>query len=128
MSEENSFEVSLYSPRWGHEDVYKIRLERDQMTIEGPGIKKATCSWRDNQDPEWSGHRHITGNPLINILEDDHIYPPKVFVSALEHAWKDWRNDELSNEQIEFEVITLCEWLNAVTQNKPKSDYWRTIF
>ena len=49
MSDQTSFEVRLYSPRYGHEDTYEIKLDGEQMCVKGFG-KTATCSWVEGKD------------------------------------------------------------------------------
>ncbi len=128
MSDINCFQVSIYSPRWGHDDTYSFELERTQMKIESGVNKHAVCSWIENSDPKWSGYRDKTDNPLLSILKNDGIYPPTIFVWALQRIWQDWRNDELDNDQVESEVNALCKWLNEVSKGKPSTDYLRGLF
>jgi hypothetical protein len=127
MSDQTSFDVRLYSPRWGHEDKYEIKLDRDQMRIEGVH-ESAVCSWVEGGDPKWSGYGEGDGNPLEKILENDKIYPPTVFVWALEYAWRAWRDGRLDDQQIQEEVQQLCEWVNQVSRTRPKTNFWRGAF
>ena len=72
MSDQTSFEVKLFSPRWGHEDVYQVQLNRNQMSVSVGGVGvKAVCSWVENLDPEWLGYSDSIGNPLENILRNE---------------------------------------------------------
>jgi hypothetical protein len=127
MSDQTSFDVRLYSPRWGHEDKYEIKLDRDHMRI-GGGHKSAVCSWVEGGDPKWSGYSKSVANPLESILQNDSIYPPTVFVWALEQAWKAWRDGRLDHQRVQDEVRHLCEWVNQVSRSKPKTDFWRSAF
>jgi hypothetical protein len=128
MADQTSFKLELYSPRWGREDVYEIELNREQMRIlNRHNMETAVCSWVENGDPEWSGYES-PANPLEGLLERDSIYPPSVFIGALESAWKAWRDGALSNEQIRSEIQELFHWVNLVTQNKPKTEFWRHKF
>ena len=129
MSDQTIFEVSFYSPRWGHEDTYEIKLDREQMRVKGQGVNKTVvCSWVEGSDPKWSGHIEGIGNPLEKILKKDSIYPPSVFVRALEQAWIAWRDGTLDDQKISQEVQELCEWVNEVSRRKPKTDFWRNKF
>ncbi len=129
MSDQTSFEVKLFSPRWGHEDVYQVQLNRNQMSVSVGGVGvKAVCSWVENLDPEWLGYSDSIGNPLENILRNDSISPPSVFVSALEYAWEAWRDETLDDSQVKAEVQALCDWLNIVSRNKPGTDFWIGFF
>lgn len=127
MSDQNNFEICFYSPRWGHEDTYKITMDRQQMRIDGV-MKHAICTWVENKNPRWTGHNEGIGNPLQNVLENDSIYPPTVFVRALEHAWTAWRDGKLDDQQVQIEVQQLCDWVNKTSRNRPNTDFWRSIF
>ena len=129
MSDQTRFEVRLYSPRWGHEDTYEINLDREQMRVKGKGVgKNAVCSLVEGRDPEWSGYNDSIGNPLEKILKNDSIFPPTVFVRALEYAWDAWRDGTLDDHEILKEVQELCEWVNEVSRSKPKTAFWRKMF
>jgi len=127
MSDQMSFKVRLYSPRWGHEDSYEIKLDRKQMIVEGHN-KIAACSWVEGRDPKWSGYSENIGNPLVITLQNDSIYPPTVFIRALEYAWMAWRDSELDGQQVVQEVQHLCDWVNEVSRRKPKTEFWRKMF
>lgn len=128
MSDRFTFQVSLFSPRWGTQDVYEFQLERKQMRIEKGGTFYAICSWVEKRDPEWSGPDKFERHPLVSILENDSIYPPTVFARAVVYAWRAWRSNELSDEQIQVEIAELCEWVNRISESKPKTDFWRSKF
>ena len=127
MSDQICFEVRLYSPRWGHEDTYEIKLDGEQMRVEGVN-RTAECSWVEGRDPKWSGYNETIGNPLEEILKNDSIYPPTVFIRALEYAWMAWRDGTLDDQKVLQEVQQLCEWVNEVSRSKPKTDFWQKIF
>lgn len=114
-------ELRIYTPRWGHEDTYEFTLQQDDLLIR-QGIKTARLVWQDNLDPKWEGES------LTSILGNDSIYPPEVFDRCIEYAWKAWRNGDLSDAQVEQELLLLGEWLNTVTHHKPRSDFWRGYF
>jgi hypothetical protein len=111
----------------GHEDTYKINLGTKEMSI-ALGAKTATCSSVEGGDPKWSGYMQGVGNPLVNILENDKIYPPTVFIAALEGAWTAWRNGTLDDQKVQQEVQELFKWGNAIWKSKPQSDFWSSIF
>jgi hypothetical protein len=99
------------------------------MKVEKVGsLSYAVCSWVENRDPDWSGSNNLIGQPLESILENDSIFPPTIFIRALEYAWQTWRNGELNDEQIRVEITILCEWLNMVSKSKPKTEFWRSKF
>jgi hypothetical protein len=127
MSDETSFDVRIFSPRWGHEDTYQINVSRDHLRFTGVG-KGAECNWIEGRDPKWSGYNDIIGNALENILANDSVYPPTVFVRAIESAWRAWRDGTLDNAQLETELGVLCEWLNTITKAKPTTKFWIGVF
>jgi len=127
MSEDLIIKINIFTPRWGHDDVYTFRFRSDQLLVSN-GTKEASCSQEVGQDPKWSGYNEIVGNSLKNIFTNDSIYPPTVFIDAVEHAWIAWKNSEIDNENLELELRTLCEWLNTTTKAKPNSDFWSKIF
>jgi hypothetical protein len=127
MSDQTSFEVLLYSPRWGHEDTYEIKLNREKMNVKAVN-KTAACSWVEGRDPKWSGYNESIGNPLEQILENDSIFPPTVFVRALEYAWQAWRDCIINDQKISQEVQELSEWVNGVSHTRPQTDFWRKMF
>jgi hypothetical protein len=123
------FSVNIYSPRWGHEDSYQFILDENQMEITGGGGgKSAVCKWVESRDPIWKGYYDSTGNPFVNILENDLIHPPAIIISAIESAWTAWRNGELDNDELESEMNALADWLNTISKNKPNTDFWTKIF
>ncbi len=128
MSDEYSFDVILYSPMWGTNNIYKIHLELKQMRIDKDHANFAICYWSDLQEAIWTGSTIVKYQPLVTILENDEIYPPTVFIRALEFAWRSWRNHELDDEQVKDEIIRLCEWVDTISRSQPKTKYWMRVF
>ncbi|MFC1482115.1 hypothetical protein ACFL6E_07735 [Candidatus Neomarinimicrobiota bacterium] len=126
MSDSTSFDVRIFTPRWGHEDSYTISVSRDKMTFGSE--MKATCKWVENRDPVWTGYDDMTGNPVNQILKNDLVFPSINFVDALESAWIAWRDGDLDNAQLEAEVKALIDWLNICTHAKPDTEFWRKVF
>lgn len=118
---ETVVELQIYSPRWGHSDTYTFEMAREQMKI-SMGPRSTTCTWRENLDPLWGGEQ------LHDILRNDSIYPPEIFQSLIEHAWKSWRNGELDDQGVRTELQVVVEWLNKITEAKPRTDFWRKYF
>lgn len=114
-------ELRIFSPRWGHEDTYSVELEQDFMEIK-MHARKARATWKDLSDPEWSGES------ILGIMQNDSIYPPSITQDLFEHAWKSWRNREVSDQELNEELQLLAEWLNTITNAKPRSDFWRKYF
>jgi hypothetical protein len=119
--------VPVFTPRWGHDDDYAVVISKDKMAIKGRS-KGAECSRVPGRDPEWKGYNDRIGNPLVNVLENDHVYPPSVFISALERAWDAWGEGELDDEQVKEELRLLFDWVNHVTKGRPASPFWASTF
>lgn len=120
--------LNFYSPRWGHDDRYTFKFDENEIYASMGGPKEARGVRNKNGTISWSGHNAGTGNPLLNILSDDSIYPPSVFIDAINYAWESWIAGELSDEQLESELILLVNWVNIVSKNKPDSEYWISQF
>ena len=131
MSDRAMFQVSLHSSRWGTDDPYQFTFDQHQMKIEkSDSMSYAQCNHTPGQDITWSSSEpsFISCHPLIHILENDDIYPPSIFISALEHAWRAWRNNELSDADLETEIGHLFKWVDATTAASPRTDFWRRTF
>jgi hypothetical protein len=113
--------LDIFSPRWGHNDVYSVELKQDCMTI-SMSARKAKATWVDNCDPEWSGEN------IQRIMNNDGIYPPEIIQDLFERAWKAWRNGDLSEQQVDDELKLIANWINEVTNTKPKSEFWVKYF
>lgn len=82
---------SLYSPRWGHDDGYEIRMGDDRLEFaQGPRV--ATCESPLDQDPEWDGETPD------DILRNNGIYASGVFNALVAWAWNEWRNYHVLTE------------------------------
>ena len=131
MTEKFSFELHLHAPRWGTTNTYEIQLEPDCMTIGKRGDRDpVVCSWHEGENPIWSCARQLYPgrNPLVNILQEDLIQPPVILVRSLELAWRAWRIGLLDDDQVQFEMSVLFEWVNITTTARPRTDFWKKRF
>jgi len=119
--DETTVKLQIFSPRWGHEDTYELKLGRNALVITR-GARSAICTWRDNRDPEWSGES------VMHILRNDSIYSPAILQDLIEHAWLSWRNGELNSSAVDSELQAVANWLNEVSKAKPNTDFWRRYF
>jgi hypothetical protein len=120
--------LNLYSPRWGHDDRYTFKFDENEIYASMGGPKEAICIRNEKGTLIWSGHNQNIGNPLLNILSDDSIFPPTIFIKAIIYAWDSWRDGELSDDQLKSELELLTNWVNVVSRSKPNSDYWISQF
>ena len=114
-------DLEIYSPRWGHDDTYSVRLEMDSMEI-SMNARKAKAKWIERLDPEWSGDQ------IENIMRNDRIYPPGNIRNLFEHVWEEWRSEEITDEEAEAELKELANWLNTITRSKPDTEFWNQYF
>jgi len=61
-------------------------------------------------------------------MNNDSIYPPTIFQHLDEHAWKEWRNREINDDQAKAERNELATWLNVITHAKPATNFWKKCF
>lgn len=116
-----SLTASIYTPRWGHDDIYTFELSRESMFI-SHATRQSKCVWRDNRDPEWQGES------LESRLQNDSIYPPAILPDLLVHLWTSWRNGKLTDTEAQAELDAVVAWLNALTRAKPRTDFWHKYF
>jgi len=131
MSDRTAFQATLHSPRSGTDDAYDFDISRRRMKIEKAGsMSHAECTFIEGQDPTWSSSERsvINGHPLIHMFENDAIYPPSIFLRALEHAWRAWRDNELSDTELATEIGRLFKWVDATTAGMPRTEFWKRIF
>jgi len=127
MSVKIDFSVEVFSRHWGHDNTYSFELRSSEMKIIGVQ-KSALCSKQEGGDCAWTGYNDSSGNPLVMVLENDRIYPPSVFVRAMESAWEAWLDGRLDDTQVQEEMRLLFEWLNTVSKSRPSSKFWISIF
>lgn len=131
VSETFKFELYLSSPRWGTANVYEIHLQKDRMTIgRRADPNPVVCSWHEGENAIWTSARPLypSRNPIVSKLQEDLIQPPVAFARALEVAWRAWRIGLLDDEQVQFEMSVLFEWVNIVTSARPRTDFWGKLF
>ena len=124
MTDELVIEYEVYSPRWGINNTYTFTLKNNSLHIDGGGVRYATCEYVEKRNPKWKS----SDNSPIKIFTEDAIYPPSIFLKALERAWLDWRMDVVTDEEIEKEFDELFVWLDTVAKTKPNTDFWRQYF
>jgi len=116
-----SLKMQIFSPRWGGNDTYEFRLEKEYMAVTLVP-RTAKCTYSEGNDPTWSGES------IYAILSNDSINAPSNLEELLEYLWLSWRKGDLSDEKVESELQELIAWINKITELKPKTDYWEAIF
>lgn len=119
--------LKIYSPRWGHDDPYYIEMTRDYLKIHLlASPSELILRYRDNLDPEWEGF--WGRNSLQKIMNNDMIYPPEIIPDLFQRVWLAWKDGELNDEEVIFELEQIAKWINHVTEGKPKTDFWKAYF
>jgi hypothetical protein len=73
------FQLSFYSPRWGHDDNYDIILDTDYLEVKlNAMVARATID--DDGAENWAGE------PLLSIMSNDHIYPSAIIPDLFIHV------------------------------------------
>ncbi|MDR8058736.1 hypothetical protein [Burkholderia cenocepacia] len=114
-------DLKLFSPRWGHDDVYRVEFEREYLEIT-MHARVARADYRENVDPRWSGE------PLERIMRNDNIWPPAHVASLFERLWIEWRGGNVSDDAARDELVALATWINTMTREKPTTPFWRGFF
>jgi hypothetical protein len=127
MPNEFNFTVRLYSPRWEHDDAYKLTFKKKQISILNVD-RTFTCSLSDNGESEWLDTDSINRKRFESSLANDSIYPPTIFFDALQDAWMAWRDGRLDDQSVSDEVQVLCDWVNMVSCSKPSTSFWKSVF
>lgn len=114
--------LSLFSPRWGHNDIYQVDLTQPVMTIT-LHARVTTCTYVPNQMSQWGGTSTLTAT-----MQNDGIYPSGNIDHLFEHVWSEWRVGQLTDAQAAAELHLLADWINASTNAKPASPFWKQYF
>lgn len=117
------FMFDVYSPRWGHEDSYRVSFASNKMSIKFLSTD-ISCFWDEQNGPTWQPSR----DKLLEAFSNDQVQASGNFVDALEHAWSMWREKKLDYEGAKVELGELFTWLNLCTKGVPKSDFWKSFF
>lgn len=115
-------ELEIYSPRWGHNDPYDFELSKQELIITSH-IHEVKCTYVDGRDPVWSTHKS-----LDDIFTNDSIVGPAKIEEILEYVWCEWRDGNLSDDEVKNELYAIVDWINIITANKPKTDFWKKYF
>ena len=122
-----TIEANLWSPRWGHDDEYKVTFTQDQVTIV---VLKRECSFTNDSEGnlKWINNISRAENPLYEILNNDSIYPPENLIRCIWYLWERWKDHGLSKEFVTEQLESLVEWVNTTTKAKPKTEFWSNYF
>ncbi|HEV3436895.1 MAG TPA: hypothetical protein VG122_06030 [Gemmata sp.] len=127
---ELSVEVPIYSPRWARSDDYIISFTKNGLRITTGSPKVATCTFPGGSDPSkdpvWDGHGGTFdgNNPLLLMWQDDYIYAPQIVCTALEEAWRRWKSDKTTEDQLREGIKEVFSWVDLIAKNTPRGEFW----
>jgi hypothetical protein len=117
----------VYSPRWGHTDRYEVVLTQAEMRVT-QGMNSAVCTRPDGNDPEWSGYGGTDRNPLMSMFSNDCIYAPEIVPRAMEWAWRRWRDEAVTDDELRSGLKELFAWIDQTARGRPAGILWNGAF
>lgn len=101
---------SVYTRRWGHQDVYRI-----ERTIDGWEVHHIAINGKCSKDGEGA---------LMNNLHHDSIFFPEDGVKyALSNLWDDAEDGNITPEELQKKLQEIADWISsvekAVGENQP---------
>ncbi|WP_345687607.1 hypothetical protein [Novipirellula caenicola] len=121
-----SSSFQIFSPRWGHEDAYSVRLTKSSFEV-SLNTKHAKCEFDPCGEVVWTGHAEGVENPMLNIMSDDFIYPPTVVPEAIEWLLREYRDGKISDDDAKVALSDLFSWIDETARAKPTgvwTSYW----
>jgi len=104
------FQFRVYSRRWGHDDVYRMKRTKTGWDVRYIAI---------------GGVCDKGGRPyLIENLEHDSIDYPAGLAGWLEWLWLRAKEDGLSQEAVQQALNDLSEWVKQVEHSSPRGGVW----
>lgn len=120
--EQYTLSINLFSPRFGHNDKYKIEIEDNKVSFFRTRLKTAVCQWSSERGWTWEKL------PIYDILSNNAIYPPHTFQKRLIYIFEAIRLGELPTSEAQKIVDEIADWVNLTTHNKPKHEFWDGVF
>ncbi|MFP7737262.1 hypothetical protein ACLHDF_28960 [Priestia aryabhattai] len=97
MSSASRFKMQIYSPRWGHNDLYQFIKTKDGWKFENYRCK---------------GEVDRGGNPLFyKALASESISSPDYLEDYISITWENV--DKLSKKQVQIVFDELSKWVSA---------------
>ncbi|WP_151900426.1 hypothetical protein [Sulfurimonas hydrogeniphila] len=114
-------EMNLFSPRWGHEDRYKITINENEVEI--------------NMSQRIARYKYINGKfentskeSLESIMRNDNIPIPENLDYFFFQLITSIIENEITEEDAQLELKELENWINCHTKSCqfPNTDYWKS--
>jgi hypothetical protein len=102
------FEIRIFSPRWGHEDVYNLKRTNSGWELGGT-TKRGSC--------DFSGHPF-----LYQTMRNDLVEYPASLPSYLKYLWYSAKEKGLTKEEVQEALDLLAGWVRSVSRTKPNND------
>ncbi len=113
--------MDLFSPRWGHEDEYKITINENNIEI-NMSQRIAKYKYIDGE------FKNISHESLETIMRNDNISIPENLNYFFFELIKSIIENEIMEEDSQLELKELENWINCNTKacKFPNTDYWRS--
>lgn len=106
----HEFELRVFSRRWRHDDVYKL--------------KRTQVGWQLTH-PLYSGLCDKGGRPLLfEALHHDSIQYPADLDDRLQWLWTQARDRNLTHQQVQDAMDQLAKWMRTVEAEAPQTGVW----
>lgn len=104
------FEFRVYSRRWGHEDIYRVKRTKDGWDIAHPPI---------------GGACDKGGQPfLFRNLQQDSIQFPAKLSGWMEWLWDQAKAEGLTEGQVQTALQELADWVSETERTAPDGGIW----
>ena len=115
-----TMQYNLFSLKRRRTLTYNFTFTKNMLTISNSDKKQSLCINIKNDDFEWRGET------LENIFLEEHIVYPENIKNLFEYLWFSWKEDKINTEEVENEFVSLMDWIDAMTKNKPTSKFWNS--
>lgn len=112
----------IFSREFNNYIKYTFEFEKDKLVLSNQNNKKAKCVYIGYNLFKWSDEENIEDIFLKNSI----IYT-KNTRNLFEYLWISWKSNIINNEEVEKELNSLVNWINAITKNKPSTDFWNKL-
>ncbi len=101
----HEFNFSVYSRRWGHDDIYHV--------------KRTSKGWEIGHIG-WGGPCNKKGQPfLFENLDHDGINYPEELPGYMQWLWDQAKEEGLTHEQVQDALDQLARWVSLCEKNSP---------
>jgi hypothetical protein len=104
------FTFKVFSSRWGHDDIYKVKRTQIGWIISHIAI---------------SGPCDKGGRPFLYVnFRQDSIHYPEGLDGWMEWLWKQASEEGLTQQQVQEALQRLADWVSNTEKNRPKGGVW----